>query len=352
MSAIENRRLLVVTTYRPSELAQARHPFVSLKLDLMAHNLCREIAPGFLDETAIDRYVRLQFPDHTFPAELSALIHRRTEGNPLFVADLLRDLRRRQIIKQENGQWILTAPLPAVEAELPPSVRSLIQRKMEALDEEDRRLLGAAGVQGIDFDTAIVARALGQDQSRVEDRLERLEREHAVVRFVDEWEHPDRTLTLRYRFVHHVYHNAFYDALRVTRRAALSRSVADALIATADKTERHDKDARERTTQIALLLETARDNLRAAEYFNLAAQSAARLYANEETERLALRGLALLEPEPPSEARVCAELDLQMTYGLSVKTSRGYAVPEVGRAYARARTLCREIHNPRAPSLS
>jgi tetratricopeptide (TPR) repeat protein len=343
---IENRRLLVVTTYRPSELAQARHPFVSLKLDLMAHNLCREIAPGFLDETAIDRYVRLQFPDHTFPAELSALIHRRTEGNPLFVADLLRDLRRRQIIKQENGQWILTAPLPAVEAELPPSVRSLIQRKMEALDEEDRRLLGAAGVQGIDFDTAIVARALGQDQSRVEDRLERLEREHAVVRFVDEWEHPDRTLTLRYRFVHHVYHNAFYDALRVTRRAALSRSVADALIATADKTERHDKDARERTTQIALLLETARDNLRAAEYFNLAAQSAARLYANEETERLALRGLALLESEPPSEARVCAELDLQMTYGLSVKTSRGYAVPEVGRAYARARTLCREIHNP------
>ena len=35
-----------------------------------------------------------------------------------------------------------------------------------------------------------------------------------------------------------------------------------------------------------------------------------------------------------------------MTYGLSVKTSRGYAVPEVGAAYARARELCREVDDP------
>jgi predicted ATPase len=35
-----------------------------------------------------------------------------------------------------------------------------------------------------------------------------------------------------------------------------------------------------------------------------------------------------------------------MTYGLSMKTSRGYAVPEVGQAYARARELCREVADP------
>jgi adenylate cyclase len=35
-----------------------------------------------------------------------------------------------------------------------------------------------------------------------------------------------------------------------------------------------------------------------------------------------------------------------MTYGLSLKTSRGYAVPEVGAAYARARELCRQVADP------
>jgi adenylate cyclase len=100
------------------------------------------------------------------------------------------------------------------------------------------------------------------------------------------------------------------------------------------------------SADIALLLENARDNIRAAEYWNHAAQAAARLYAHDETVRLARRGLALLETEPEGARRAAAELDLQMTYGLSVKTSQGYAVPAVGVAYARARELCRQVDDP------
>jgi hypothetical protein len=98
--------------------------------------------------------------------------------------------------------------------------------------------------------------------------------------------------------------------------------------------------------EIAVLLESAREYVRAAEYWNRAAQSAARLYAHGETARLARRGLALLEKEPDTPARAAAELDLQMTYGLAVKTGQGYAVPEVGAAYARARELSRQVEDP------
>ena len=35
-----------------------------------------------------------------------------------------------------------------------------------------------------------------------------------------------------------------------------------------------------------------------------------------------------------------------MTYGLAIKTGRGYAVAEVGRAYERARELARQIDDP------
>ena len=89
----------------------------------------------------------------------------------------------------------------------------------------------------------------------------------------------------------------------------------------------------ERLADIAVLFETARDDVRAAEYWNRAAQAAGRLYAHDETARLAQRGLSLLAKEPTSPARAGAELELQMTYGLAIKTSKGYAVPEVGRAY-------------------
>ena len=47
---IEDMRLLILVTCRPSDLAQARHPFLPVKLALIARGVCREITPGTLDE--------------------------------------------------------------------------------------------------------------------------------------------------------------------------------------------------------------------------------------------------------------------------------------------------------------
>ncbi len=334
-------RVLLVASCRPSELAQARHPFLPLMHNLIARGECREIRPALLDAASIDRYVRSQFPNHTFPDGFIALIARRTDGNPLFMADLLRDLRRRQILRQVDGRWVLAGDLSVLERELPQSVRSLIQRKMDGLDDADRRLLAAAAVQGMDFDSAIVAAVLQLAEEDVEDRLERLEREHALIRFVGEAEYAGRALTLNYRFAHQVYHEAFAQSLRITRRVAFSRAIAEQLVA------RSSCDVCDCAADIALLFEAAREPLRAAEYFNKAARAAARLYAHDETARLAQRGLALLEHEPDTPARAAAELDLQMTYGLAIKTSQGYAVAAVGAAYARARQLCSKVDDPR-----
>jgi IS5 family transposase len=54
------------------------------------------------------------------------------------------------------------------------------------------------------------AKALARDAAEVEEQLEALERVHAFVRLVREHEFPDRTPTLRYRFVHVLYQNALY----------------------------------------------------------------------------------------------------------------------------------------------
>src|SRR4029078_5820417 len=93
-------------------------------------------------------------------------------------------------------------------------------------------------------------------EENIEDALERLEREHALVRFVDEHETDNRQLTLRYRFAHHVYHNAFDSSLRATRRAAPSRAIAKQVVG------RLGGQPCDYAAQIALLFESARDNVR------------------------------------------------------------------------------------------
>src|SRR5262249_17540924 len=267
-------RLLLVLTYRPTELLLSQHPFVPLKQDLQARGVCREVALAFLSRPDMQRYLALEFPQHRFPDELVALIHAKTEGNPLFMVDLLRHLRDRQVLAQEQGRWVLAQSLPDLQRELPESVRSLIERKIAQLGEEDRRVLVAASVQGSEFEAAVVARALALDAAEVEEQMERLERMHAFIRLVGEHEFPDRTLTLRYRFVHVLYQDALYASRRRTRRASWSAGVARALVGY------HGEKSAAVAGELALLWEAAREFARAADCSLQAAQNAARLFAN------------------------------------------------------------------------
>jgi predicted ATPase len=336
-------RMLIVVTYRPTELQLLKHPFLSIKLDLQARGLAREIQLGFLSKQDVARYVALEFPEHDFPIALAELIHAKTEGSPLFMADLVSDLRRRGVVVEEKGRWRLAQSVPDIEKELPESVRSMIQRKIDSVTEDDRKLLIAASVQGYEFDSAVVAKALGADQAEVEDGFDALERVHAFVRFESEKELPDRSVTVRYRFVHVLYQNALYSSLRATRRASLSAAVGQALATF------HAGHTAAIASRLAFLFEAARDYSRAAEFFLSAAQQASRVFANQEASALARRGLQALQALPDGPESQRRELQLQVALAGPLTALRGYADPEVAQTYNRARELCRLLGD--APQL-
>ncbi len=335
---------LVVVAYRPSEMLLAKHPFLQIKPDLQAHGLCHELALEFLSEAEIAQYLALEFPGHRFPAEFPKLIHAKTEGSPLFMADLVRYLRDQSVIaKEESPQdvgaatWTLAQTLPDLERELPESVRGMIERKIAQLGEEDRPLLLAASVQGYEFDSAVVAQVLNLEAEQVEERLEKLDRVVAFVRLVSERELPNRTLTLRYRFVHVLYQNALYGSLRATRKVARSREVAQALEGF------YGEQRASVANQLAALWEAAREYARAAEYFRLAAQQAGQVFAIQEAVALARRGLTMVELLPDSPERREQELLLQVVLGNALIATEGYAAPEAEQTFSRAHELGQQL---------
>jgi tetratricopeptide (TPR) repeat protein len=276
--------LLTIATYRPSELFLAEHPFVGVKRELQARGVCEEIALGFLSKEDIARYLTLEFPDHSFPEELVDFVHARTDGSPLFMVNVIRYLQDAGALIDRNG-WRLVTPLSEIEKEVPGSIRSMIERKIDRLDEVDRRLLIAASVQGLEFHAAVVAEAMEADEAEIEESLEKLDQVHTFVRRVGEEEMPDGSLTLRYRFVHALYQNALYDTLTPTRRAKLSSAVANALV------QRHGEDISAVAGELGLLFEVARDFARASDSFLQAAQKAIRVCANQEAVELCRRSI-------------------------------------------------------------
>ena len=59
----------------------------------------------FLAAKDVERYLALEFPHHHFPPDFASVIHSKTEGSPLFMADLVRYLRDTGGIVEVDGTW-------------------------------------------------------------------------------------------------------------------------------------------------------------------------------------------------------------------------------------------------------
>lgn len=326
-------RLLIVTTYRPAEMHAGKSLFLPVKLALEQHGVCRELPLAFLTHDDVQNYLAIRFPNHQFPIDLAARLHAKTEGNPLFLAELVHHLRNRSAIVCRDGLWTLAQAIPDFEKDLPVSVRSLIRSQFDQLDIADRRLLSVGSIQGYEFDAFIAAEVLARNVADVEERLEYLERVHGLVCLVRELEFPDGTLTLRYRFVHVLYQNSLDAAAPPSRRSQWSAAVARALLS------HHGKQNAVIASEAALLFEKARAWALAAECFYLAVRYPLCLHAHKEAAVLARRGLEMLARLPDSPERALQEVRLQFALGLALQQSEGFAAPVVVEAYKRARAL-------------
>ncbi len=337
-------RVLLIVTYRQGELLASQHPFLSVQRELSMRGYGREVAVSLLSEPEVQDFLDHTYPNHRFPADFAHVIHARTEGSPLFVADLLRWLGTRGVIAEQLGRWTLVRPMPEVDRELPSSVRSMIERKITQVDETERRLLAAAAIQGAEFDTATVAAMLKADAADVEEQLLMLDKVYAFVRRVDDATYPDRSHSVRYRFVHALYQNTLAADIAPSRRAGWSAAAADFLEL------RHKARAPEMAASIAALRATARQPEQAAAWYAVAAQGALAKFAYAEAETLATRGLeqALLLDAGPEQYGL--ELPLRVLLGATSLVRRGFAASETAENMARAREMCEAIGG--APALA
>jgi predicted ATPase len=98
-------RLLVLGTYRPAEVIARGHPLRQTVQELVAHQLGQELRLELLTEAQVQQYVAQRLGIREAPAALSALLYRRTDGNALFVVQLLNHLLEQGFLMESEGQW-------------------------------------------------------------------------------------------------------------------------------------------------------------------------------------------------------------------------------------------------------
>jgi DNA-binding winged helix-turn-helix (wHTH) protein len=288
-------KLMLICTYRPVDVTIAEHPLKAVKQDLLVHHLCREIALEPLQEGEVAEYLAIEAADLEVPEGLARLIHRHTEGNPLFMLAALDHMRDRGLIALGNEGWQIKVPPEKIDVEAPDSLRQMIELQIERLSEAEQRVLEVASVTGGLFTTAVRATAADTDENNFEDLCERLARRHQIVRFADPQEFPDGTKSARYEFVHALYRDVLYHRQTPGRRAKIHLHVGERLEAL------YAQRAGEVAPELAQHFEQGGDWVRAIKYLLHAADTAGRRFEPQQASDILQHALALVKKLPDAE---------------------------------------------------
>src|SRR4029078_11920318 len=128
-----------------------------------------------------------------------------------------------------------------------------------------------------------------------------------------------------------LYKNVLYERVSGSRRVQLHRRIGD------QGAELYGERAREIAAALAMDFERGANYKQAARYLQQAADNAVRRFAYQEAVALSRRGLDLLGKLPDGLERAEQELCLQLTLGVPLIATEGYAAPEVGSVYLKAR---------------
>jgi tetratricopeptide (TPR) repeat protein len=199
---LRTERVLLVATYRDDEVGVS-HPVAEVLGDLVL--TARRLPLAGLDLDAVAALIRAE----TGEADdaLTAAVHRRTGGNPLFVGETVRLLGAEGRLG-DGARWDLVIPQGAREA---------IGRRVARLSQDCHSLLSVASVIGPEFPVDVLAAVADLDPSAALDLLDEAAAS-GLVRTggaIDRWS-----------FSHALVADAIASDLRGRRRAELHGAIA------------------------------------------------------------------------------------------------------------------------------
>jgi DNA-binding winged helix-turn-helix (wHTH) protein/tetratricopeptide (TPR) repeat protein len=344
----EPARFLLLGTYRPVEAMVQGHPLRAVTQALTLRGQGTELRLELLSEAAVGACLAARFAGYEAPPGLIRLLYQHTDGQPLFLVQVVEAWVQQGWVQEVDGQWTVPVGIEELAATIPENVRQMIEQQFDGLSAAEQRWLEAASVVGVEFSAAAVAAGVEESLEPVEEGCEALARRGQFLRGSDVEAWPDGTLAGRYGFLHALYQQVVYNRLPIGRRLRLHRRIGERLEAC------YGERAGEQAAVLAMHFASGRDVPRAVRYLQQAAENAAQRHAHHEVVALATKGLELLATLPDTPARTQQELDLHMALGPVLMAIKGHAAAEVEQTYTRALALCQQLGETpqRFPALS
>jgi DNA-binding winged helix-turn-helix (wHTH) protein/predicted ATPase len=326
--------LMVIGTYRDAEIDVTPELAKTLE-DLLRGRTATSVRLKSLprDEVAA---VLGSLSGKSPPAAVVDEIFAETKGNPFFVEELFRHLEEENRLYDSSGQF--RSKLAIGELDAPPSVRLVVARRLTRLSDLTQKVLATAAVIGLFFSFEILQASNEADADSILGCVEEAEKAGLVFSIAD-------TFKLRFEFSHELTRQAVLAGLSAARRQRIHLEVAEAIERTyfSKSGSEDDESFDDHVAELAHHYAHSANTSQAVKYLHLAGDRAAARYAIVEAERHYTNALKLLNELPATSERDRNEFALQLAFGPALIAVKGWAAPQVERAYSRARKLGEQL---------
>jgi class 3 adenylate cyclase/tetratricopeptide (TPR) repeat protein len=263
-------RLLILGTYRDVEVGRQHPGHGGPGLQQTLHELDRQ---GLIERVAVRRLakdgatalVAASFDEEQISDDFADLLYERTEGNPFFLQQVLRDLVERGDLYQEDGRWERKS---IDELSVPESIRSAVGQRLGRLSDETQEVLQQASVLGGNFAFDELLELAQLDEERLESCLD----EAAGAGLVGT---QDGEV---YGFDHALTRQALYAELSPRKRRRLHRAAGEAM------EQLPGKRRQARLGELAWHFVQADEREKALQYSLQAGDAARAIYAHADAE--------------------------------------------------------------------
>jgi tetratricopeptide (TPR) repeat protein len=283
--------LMVAAAYRDVALSYS-HPVSRLVTSLEAEGLADRIPLRRLSQTAVKQLLEALL-GNTVSRNFIKSVYQTTEGNPLFVEELIKSLVVDGQLRLRDGRW---EQQNTSLIQIPGSVKAVLGKRLERIKKETLELLRLAAVIGRSFSLEMLLQASPYDDELIQWTVEEALGAQLieVVKIVDQPSHRTGTdIDVYYQFQHALIRETLYEELRPLRRRQLHRRIAAAM---------EQRAALAPLPNPAILarhfIDGAEDE-KAVPYLREAGERAYRFYANNEVIEYLSQAVEILEDIAP-----------------------------------------------------
>ncbi len=231
------------------------------------------------DITDVSRMIKKTFSREDVPETFINQIYQKTEGNPLFIEDVIQALIEEDVIDASNYVW--ETRLDISQVKIPSSTREMLIARLSKLNKETLKVLGYAAVIGREFTYDVLLELLEIPEEIVLDSIDMF----LDAKLIYEEQSSESE---KFRFDNPVIQEIAYSELSRTRRRFLHNKIGNIL-------ERKYKDDLESVIfDLAEHYSKGRENEKALKYLIMAGDRSTQIYAIDDAQRYYLTALELL----------------------------------------------------------